>query len=418
MSNNNLPVFNSNQVRILIVDDEPPIRKLVARALEPEGYEICFASDGEEAFSILLESFFDIVITDIVMPKMDGTELIKKIAEYLPADVIAMTGRIDEYSYDHIVGAGACDFVQKPFGPGEILLRVKRVLRERQLKEDLLKSHKELAQSQKFESLGQLSAGIAHEINTPIQYIADNVAFIKDSFQDLNEILSHLKSLSGSTRNDSPGPSLPDQIRSMLNMDDLEYMAEEMPKAIDQTLEGIRNIRNIVKAMKDFAHPGKTEHVYTDLNQCIKNAAIISKNEWKYIADLVLDLDETLPEAFCNPGELNQVFLNLIINAGHAVSDQLKCDSSPKGKIKIKTQKLGNWIEIAVSDTGAGIPEDIKSKIFNPFFTTKEIGKGTGQGLAIARSVVVDRHKGEIEFETAQGKGTTFFIRLPLITRE
>lgn len=414
MPNKNFPISDPNRIKVLIVDDEASIRKIVARSLESEGYDLGFASDGEEAFEKLMESFFDIVITDIAMPRLDGIELIKRISDYFPADAIAMTGRVDHYSYDQIVGAGACDFVQKPFTPDEIVLRVKRVLRERQLKEDLLKSHKELAQAQKLESLGQLSAGIAHEINTPIQYMADNVTFIKDGFQDLTGILHHLKSVYESVLDNSLTPSVLEQVRSGVDMENLEYMAEELPKAIDQTLEGIRSIRNIIRAMKDFSHPGKTGHVSADLNQCIKNAAIISKNEWKYIADLVLDLDETLPKLICNPGELNQAFLNLIVNASHAVADQLKSDSSPKGKIKIKTRKLDDEVEIAVSDTGTGISTEIQSQIFNPFFTTKAIGKGTGQGLAIARSIIVDRHQGKIEFETLQGKGTTFLIRLPL----
>lgn len=405
---------NADPVRVLVVDDEDTIQNLVVRLLKPEGYDINRASDGIKALQLLAEKTYDIIITDIIMPGMSGTELIKRIHEFYQADVIAMTGQADLNNYEMFIGLGACDFIQKPFSPDELLLRVKRVLRERQLKEEVAKAHQELSHSQKLEAIGQLSSGIAHEINTPLQYISDNTRFIKDAMKDIRPILAGLKKLTNPADGDSVRHVFPDEMQTLVNSADLEYVIEEMPGAIDQTLEGIQAISRIVKAMKAFSHPGTEEHVPTDLNQSIRNALTISKNEWKYVADMVQDLDETLPDVTCNPGEMNQVLLNLIVNAGHAIADRIAAGSIQKGTIRISSRKVDDWFEIAVRDTGTGIPENIRPLIFNPFFTTKAVGKGTGQGLAIARSIIVDRHKGEIDLETRPDEGTTFFIRLPL----
>jgi len=412
--NNSKNVSDQNQAKILIVDDEESIQKLIKRTLDAEGYDTCLASDGEQAFELLTQFLFDIVITDIAMPKMDGLALTKTIIEYFPADVIVMTGQIGRYSYDQFMGAGACDFVQKPFTPDEISIRVKRVLREKQLREDLLQSHKELAKSQKLESLGQLASGIAHEINTPIQYIGDNATFVKETFQDLNECLQVFLELFEAGKKNAIDTVLIERVQSVVQTADIEYIQKEIPDAIDQTIEGVDRIQKIVKAMKTFAHPGKRVHVPTNLNECLQNTITISKNEWKYIADVLSDLDSSLPLVNCNPGEMSQVFLNLIVNASHAISDKLGKNSTNKGKIKIITKNLKDWVEIKISDTGTGIPHEIKSKIFNPFFTTKEIGKGTGQGLAITHSIIVDRHKGKIDAEVSETGGAMFSIKLPL----
>ncbi|MBI3300896.1 MAG: HAMP domain-containing histidine kinase [Deltaproteobacteria bacterium] len=170
----------------------------------------------------------------------------------------------------------------------------------------------------------------------------------------------------------------------------------------------------IVRAMKEFSHPGSEEKVETDLNRAIETTITVARNEWKYVAELATDLDSSLPPVPCLPGEFNQVILNLIINAAHAIAVVVSEGSTSKGTITVSTRHDGDWAEIRVSDTGTGIPEAIRAKIFAPFFTTKEVGKGTGQGLAIAHSVIVDKHKGTIGFETEVGRGTTFIIRLPL----
>jgi PAS domain S-box-containing protein len=271
----------------------------------------------------------------------------------------------------------------------------------------------QLLQAQKLESVGQLAAGIAHEINTPTQYIGDNVRFLKDGFQELKGLLAEYERLLQAAKDRTLSGEAIERVAAAAERADLGYLLEEIPKAIDQALEGISRVSKIVGAMREFSHPGTKEQVLLNLNQAIENTIVVSRNEWKYVAELETDLDPSLPPVFCLPGEFNQVILNLIVNAAHAIGDVASKGGPEKGIIRVQTRSCPEWAEIRIEDTGTGIPESARSRVFDPFFTTKEIGKGTGQGLAIARSVIVDRHGGSIGFETEEGKGTTFIVRLP-----
>ena len=272
----------------------------------------------------------------------------------------------------------------------------------------------QLLQAQKLESVGQLAAGIAHEINTPTQFVGDNIQFLQGSLEDLANLLKIYRSLADSVNSHKDNQrQLAEKAKEMEEEIDLDYLTEEIPKAIEQSMEGIKRVARIVRAMKEFSHPGSDEKTLIDLNHAIENTITVAKNEWKYVADMETNLDPSLPPVPCLPGELNQVILNMIINAAHAISEVVGKDGG-KGKITITTQKKDDWVEIRIADTGTGIPEDIRDRIFDPFFTTKEVGKGTGQGLAISRSVIVDKHGGSIDVETEVGKGTTFIIKLPL----
>ena len=270
-----------------------------------------------------------------------------------------------------------------------------------------------LLQAQKLESVGQLAAGVAHEINTPMQFIGDNVRFLKNGFQDLTGLLAIYDGLLSAATADSLTRSLIDEVGAAVKCADVDYLLEETPKAIDETLEGIARVATLVGAMKEFAHPGTKEKIPLDLNHAIESTITVARNEWKYVAELEPEFDPSLPMISCQPGEFNQVVLNLIVNAAHAIADRKGNGDGGKGEIKVKTVNRPTWVEIRIQDTGSGIPEKIRSRIFDPFFTTKEIGKGSGQGLAIARSVIVDRHGGSIDFETQEGVGTTFVILLP-----
>jgi signal transduction histidine kinase len=271
----------------------------------------------------------------------------------------------------------------------------------------------QLLQAQKLESVGHLAAGIAHEINTPTQYIGDNVRFMKDAFEDMKELLAHYERLLLLAKSGTLTHEAVQEIEEAVKRVDACYLLDEIPKAVDQTLDGIARVSTIVSAMKEFSHPGTKEKIPVDLNHAIASTITVARNEWKYVADLETVFDPALPPILCLPGELNQVILNLIVNAAHAIANVIPDGGSGKGKIMVQTVSLPEWAEIRIQDTGSGIPEGIRTRIFDPFFTTKEIGKGTGQGLAIARSVIVDKHAGTIHFETETGKGTTFIIRLP-----
>jgi PAS domain S-box-containing protein len=271
----------------------------------------------------------------------------------------------------------------------------------------------QLRQAQKLESIGQLAAGIAHEINTPTQYIGDNVRFLKDAFQDLRSLMANYDRLLAAAKGNALSGETVEEVSAAVEHADVGYLLEEIPKAIEQTLEGVERVSKLVGAMKEFSHPGTKDKTPVDLNRAIESTITVARNEWKYVADVETDYDSSLPMISCLPGEFNQVILILIVNAAHAIADVVGKGGSERGKIKVQTRNCQEWGEIRIQDTGSGIPEKVRARIFDPFFTTKEIGKGTGQGLAIARSVVVDKHGGTIHFETEEGKGTTFIIRFP-----
>ncbi len=255
--------------------------------------------------------------------------------------------------------------------------------------------------NQKLVSIGELAAGIAHEINTPSQYINDNLIFLKKSFYFLKGLYKKYNEIIPSQKID-------------IDQGDLDFYLKEIPIAVEQSLEGITNISKIVSSMKTFSHPGTEEKSIVDINKSLSATIIISKNEWKYAAELETFFDSANPEVEGFPAELNQVFLNIIVNAAHAIEDAIKQKLIKTGKINITTVKQENTVEINISDNGAGISDYIKERIFDPFFTTKEIGKGSGQGLAISHQIITKRHNGKIFCKTKEKKGTVFYIILPL----
>ncbi len=272
----------------------------------------------------------------------------------------------------------------------------------------------QLQQGQKLESIGRLAAGVAHEINTPTQYIGDNTQFVRDSFQELLPVLAAPRQLLEAFRNNCVTPELLRATEDLLKKADVDYLIEEIPKAVEQSLQGVQRVAKIIRAMKEFSHPGSEDKTQVDLNQSIESTLTVARSEWKYVAELVTEFDATLPPVTCLPGEFNQVILNLTVNAAHAIADTIKEGESNKGTITVTTKRDGDWVEVRLGDSGTGIPEHAREKIFDPFFTTKGVGKGTGQGLAIARSVVVDKHGGTLAFETEMGRGTVFVIRIPI----
>lgn len=260
---------------------------------------------------------------------------------------------------------------------------------------------------QKMEAIGALAAGIAHEINTPAQFLNDNLHFLSDVFNDFKPIFDFLLK----AKNEKA--ALDDLIKIIENID-LVYINEEIPNAISQSLKGLERISNIVGAMRDFSHAGPKEKVAADLHKLIQNSIIISKNAWKYVAELDTDFDNTIPHVVCQSSDLGQVFVNMIVNASHAIESRYKGESNINGKIIIKTANKNESVEIIISDNGSGIPSNIQDRIFEPFFTTKEVGKGTGQGLAISYDIIVNKHKGSIHVQSEENIGTSFIISLPI----
>ncbi|MDC5819182.1 MHYT domain-containing protein [Vibrio europaeus] len=271
----------------------------------------------------------------------------------------------------------------------------------------------QLRQAQKLESMGQLAAGIAHEINTPTQYVSDNTIFLKDAFQTcLNTITQITETIEKAE--DQPVEKLKTQIKSEIVESDMDFIAEEIPLALDQSLEGLQRISKIVKAMKSFSHSSNHEMHQVDIAEAIESTITIARGEWRYVAEVETSFDSRLPAIPCYRDEFNQVMLNFIINAAHAIEEKFGRQDGTLGTIKVSTHFEENTAQIRIQDNGTGIPKNIIDRIFDPFFTTKDVGKGTGQGLSLAYSVIVDLHKGAITTDSTVGEGTTFTISLPL----
>lgn len=272
----------------------------------------------------------------------------------------------------------------------------------------------QLGHLQKMEAIGEMAAGIAHEINTPIQYIGDNLQFLRDACDGLMRLAEASAITCEAGRAEKISPMALEALEDLRQEIDWDFLKEEIPLAIEQALEGRDRVAAIVRAMKEFAHPGDEELGPVDVNHAIENTLAVSRGEWKNVADVKLDLDPNLPHVPCFPGAFNQVLLNLVVNASHAIGDQQAGGAGRNGEITISTALRNAMVEIVIGDNGCGIPPENVSRIFEPFFTTKDVGKGTGQGLALTHAVIVDRLKGQIVVDSTPGKGTRFVLRLPL----
>lgn len=270
---------------------------------------------------------------------------------------------------------------------------------------------KELERSQRLESIGTLSSGIAHEINTPLQYISDNIAFLADAMKDFMELAHSYQSLLQECEQTGM-TAIVEKRRASEEKADLPYLEKELPTAITQSQDGLDRVAGIVRAMKAFAHYNREKEL-ADINKAIENTLTVSRNEWKYVAEVKMDFDLSLPSVNCYITDINQAVINLVVNAAHAIADVLGDEPDHKGVITVTTQLRDNTVVIKVGDTGKGIPEAIRDKIFLPFFTTKPVGKGSGQGLAIAYRSIVEKHGGKLDFESEVGKGTTFVMEIP-----
>jgi len=302
-------------------------------------------------------------------------------------------------------------------GRPDRILGVSRNITERKRTEQ---AHSELLiqlqLAQKLESIGRLAAGIAHEINTPTQFITDNTHFLTRAFAQLATVLE-----AGRVVREAAAlqPQLAAQAERLAEVEkeaELGYLLTEIPTALTQSLEGLGRVARIVQSLKEFSHPQNSQRNATDLNRVIANAITVSRHEWKYVAEVITDFLPELPPVPCVVDEFNQVILNLLINAAHAIESAGKNqpESTQPGTITVRTRLDGIWALVEVEDTGTGIPDDVLPRIFEPFFTTKEVGKGTGQGLSIVHTVIVKKHQGTVNVTTQVGRGTTFSLRLPL----
>lgn len=287
------------------------------------------------------------------------------------------------------------------------------IAERKRAEENKIELERQLYQAQKMESIGRLAAGIAHEINTPMQFVGDNNRFIQESFAALLDFFRKIGTLARKGMTAENKDEAIHEIAGAAADSDLDYLRAEIPKALQETSEGIRRVTDIVRAMKEFSHPDQGRKIFANINRNIETTVLVARNEWKYVAEMRTDLDPDLKDVLCFPDFINQVLLNLIVNAAQTIAEKVALHPGYKGVITLSTRQKECCVEIKISDTGMGIPPKHHSRIFDPFFTTKEVGKGTGQGLSLVYGIIVKKHEGTISFETAENQGTTFIICLP-----
>ena len=434
---------------ILIVEDELMSRSMLEQTLLQAGHNVACAADGATALAIAHQQPPDLIITDVMMPVMDGFELCRQCK----ADQTLKQVPVILYSSDYIeqqeqklgLELGACRYLVKPSPPQVLLAEVNDVLAEQQrltlfeagqqLDEEmkLLRNYNEvlfnkleakmqelqqtiaeqkkyeesmkamqaqIIQQEKMASIGQLAAGVAHEINNPMGFITSNLTSLGKYAERLDTYIAALqKSLYECP--DHPGLEELDQLRQKLKVD---YIVSDVNELINESLDGANRVRRIVQDLKSFSRVDQAEKTCANLNDCLETTINIAWNELKYIATLERRFGN-IPKISCNPQQLNQVFLNLLVNAAQSMEQQ--------GTITVTTWSEPSQVCVSVADTGKGIPKEVQERIFEPFFTTKPAGKGTGLGLSISADII-RKHQGEISVESEPGKGTTFVVRLPV----
>ncbi len=385
---------------ILVIDDEPDIRNMVKIFLEEDGYEAVTAEDGIKGMELFREIQPEIVITDIKMPVMLGTEVLAKVKGLRPeTEVIVITGHGEVKLAIQALQNDASDFIQKPFGYDVLSLAVKRAYEKIKVRETLAQAQVQLLQSEKMASLGQLAAGIAHEVNNPVGFVTSNLGTLKKYAHRLKKAYEEIVEVITNDENQN----IAGKIKKILNKNQIDFILKDVFSIIDESLEGTKRVKHIVTDLKDFSHIDIKKMVSYNINDCINSTLNIVWNEIKYKAEVRKNLGN-IPQIICFPQQINQVIMNLIINSVQAIEKD--------GIIEITTKAVKEGVKLIIKDNGSGIPQELIRKIFDPFFTTKDVGQGTGLGLHIVYSIV-KRHGGDIEVQSEAGKGTQFTVFLP-----
>jgi signal transduction histidine kinase len=424
-------------MEILIVEDDSFSRNLLKKMLTEMGHVSVEAENGIQAWKLLKEKPLKIVISDWMMPEMDGIQLCQKIRNASFKGYvyfIMVTIRDGKTDLVEVFNAGADDYIPKPFDPDELQARVMTGVRIVHLEERYLETaskietknrklgkalkrleetQAQMFQSEKMASIGQLAAGVAHEINNPTGYVSSNLKTLSDYQEDIFELIKKyqdlISKLESSEAKNPFAESIHQDIEALKRFEkdiDIAYLMEDITDLTGDCREGTERIKKIVIDLKDFAHPGEDKIQSADINKGLLSTLNVVNNEIKYKATVHKELG-ALPTVQCVPQELNQVFMNILVNAAQAIEK--------KGAIHITTKAVDQNVVVTISDTGCGIPKEHLTKIFDPFFTTKEVGKGTGLGMNIAYNIV-QKHDGTLQVDSEIGKGTTFTITLPAQT--
>ncbi|MGD0958995.1 MAG: ATP-binding protein [Methylomonas sp.] len=425
---------------ILVIDDNPDLREQLDEIFNGAGnagaeaagqnYLIHYGAGREEAKELIYNKLaegapYQLLFAEYRLRDGNGLQLISELWRMDPNLHVVLCSADTQLHWQQIVDTvGESDqllFLQKPYSQLALRQIVHALLRKWQLNkqsQNIMKymekqiqertrtieeANRNLLQSEKLAAVGQLAAGIAHEINTPAQYVGDNISAIRDFYASLMHLLEfyrqHLRQLANE--------DLLAEMEKLEQNEDLEFILQDAPAAISQSQQGMTQITRIVHAMKGFSHVSASSAMRVNINLALENTLIVTQNSYKYHTDVSKQFAE-LPLVECYAGELNQVFLNIIVNAAHAIEDSRK----GRGMITVTTLSTPKGVEIRIGDSGNGIPEEIRDRIFDPFFTTKEVGRGSGQGLNIAYRIITQQHGGKLRFETEIGVGTTFIISL------
>jgi len=410
--------------KILVVDDSLTIRMQIKELLEDKGLEVLLAEDGEKCLAVLEKEKPDVILLDVILPEMDGIEVCRRIKSdeaLKEIPVLILTTVSDVENKVKGLNAGADDYVIKPFEAVELIARVNSILRTKEMLHQLKQTQSQLLQSEKMASVGQLAAGVAHEINNPTGFVHSNLGSLNKYINKVLELFKRYDEGLTSFKNNGNEEivSFCEEIEELKKKLKIDFIIKDAQKIITDSLQGTERIKKIVADLKDFSRIDQAEFNYADLNEGIENTLNVVSNELKYKCTVEKDFGD-LPKIYCNLGQLNQVFVNLLVNAAHAIEE--------KGTIKLSTRYVNgqststtakqNYIEVKIGDTGKGIPEETLKRIFEPFFTTKPVGKGTGLGLSIAYDIVVQKHQGEIVVDSRVDEGTTFTITLPMVENE
>ncbi|MDY6822277.1 MAG: response regulator [Thermodesulfobacteriota bacterium] len=401
-------------MKILIAEDDRVAWDVVKAFIHQMGHEPVPASDGQEAFEILQRQKIQMLITDYVMPRMSGVELTQAIRN---ADIsfyvyiIFLTGKESKIDAIASLSAGADDYLVKPVDADELQARIRNGMRILKLEQEQRQYHIQMMHSEKMVAVGQLAAGVAHEVNNPVGFVSSNLNTLTDYVKDIATVVQKGRRLVGLLENGdtiSGKETIVDLISQLRALDediDLDFVLKDIVDLLAESREGLERIKKIVIDLKDFAHPGDDQKmVEADINDGLESTLNVVWNELKYKVTLKKDFGD-LPYVKCYPQQLNQVFMNIFVNAAHAIEK--------KGEVSIETRVEADMAVVEISDTGCGIPPENISKIFDPFFTTKEIGKGTGLGMNVAYNIIKN-HGGKIYVSSEVGKGTTFKVSVPI----
>ena len=403
--------------KILIVDDEPKNLKILGAHLQTFHCNYEIATNGLECIEKAKTYCPDLILLDVLMPKMDGIEACKKLRDdpqtaIIP--VIILTGLDDRVSRLNALSVGANDYLIKPVDMAELMIRARNLLQLKNFGDiikkrgiELERTHARLFQQEKLASLGQLAAGVAHEINNPLAFITSNLGSLQKHMDRLLNFMEIQSKAIDSASNcaEEKRRAILQQLREDERSLKIEYVITDIGKLISESLDGATRVKRIVQELKSFCRADDNELKLADINTGLESALNIVWNELKYKATVKKEFGQ-IPLTKCNPGRLSQVFMNILINAVQAIDTQ--------GVIIIKSWHADRNIYVSICDTGCGIPEETLSRIYEPFFTTKEVGKGTGLGLSIAYDIV-KAHNGDITVQSERGKGTTFTVKMPVI---